>query len=376
MKTALITTLHFYSNFGSVLQAYALRRTLEKLGYAADILPYRPRLPEYTYFQDPNLQQAYDEKRGKFADFRRRFLGMEQDTDRIGDCRRDYDAYIAGSDIVWGREFSGLDPAYFLEFAPEGRPKIAYAAGVILTGNGRTEDDSLFAERLPYFDALSVRESSSVSTIQRFTNQKVIAVLDPTLLLTREEYAPLEIECGTATAEPYLLSYFLTHDPAVVDYTNLLAKKLGLRIIHYFADYPGRVFPQDAGSFAFAGPGEFLSLVKNAACVFTNSFHGTCFAMIYRRPFYTYMAKRAMLSRVRDTVGRLGMEDRFFAGFQDLARVSPAVDYAGMESRLPQERTASLAFLSNALEGRSCTTASMTKSSSPTCTIRCGNGCG
>lgn len=349
MRTVLITTLHFYNNFGSVLQAYALQRTMEKLGYSADILPYRPQLPEYTYFQDLKLQRAYGEKCAKFADFRRRVLGMEKDTDRIGERWRDYDAYIAGSDIVWGREFSGLDGAYFLTFAPEKSRKIAYAASAILAGNGRTEDDALFAERLSSFDALSVRETSSVPAIQRFTEKDVVSVLDPTLLLSKEEYAFLELECAEVTEGPYLLSYFLTHDPAVVDYTNLLAKKLELRIIHYFADYPDKVFPQDAGCFAFAGPGEFLSLVKNAACVFTNSFHGTCFAMIYRRPFYTYMAKRAMLSRVRDTVVRLGMEERFFSGFQDLSRASAEIDWAGMESRLSREQRASLAFLTNAL---------------------------
>lgn len=352
MKTVLISTLHFYNNFGSVLQAYALKRTLEKLGHSADILPYRPHLPEYTYFQDPKLQQAYTEKCAKFADFRRRFLEMEQDTNRIGELWKGYEAYIVGSDIVWGREFSGLDSAYFLKFAPESGRRIAYATSVILTEDGRTEDDALFAERLPGFNAVSVRETSSVSAVQQFTNKKVTAVLDPTLLLTREEYAPLEIEGKGVAGGPYLLSYFLTHNPAVVDYTNLLAKKLGLRIIHYFADYPGRIFPQDAECFAFAGPREFLSLVKNAACVFTNSFHGTCFAMIYRKPFYTYTAKRAMLSRVKDTVVRLKMEDRFFSGFGDLSRVSLEIDYTGMEDRLLREQTASLAFLTGALEGK------------------------
>lgn len=350
MRKVLIVTLHFYNNFGSVLQAYALKRTMEKLGYSADILPYRPRLPEYTYFQDAKLQQSYAEKCDKFAEFRRHVLGMEADTDQIGKQWKDYDAYIAGSDIIWGREFSGLDSVYFLEFAPEKSRKIAYAASAVLTETGRTGNDAVFVKYLPSFDALSVRETSGVSGIQRFTDKKVTAVLDPTLLLTREDYVPLEIEGEGAAGSPYLLSYFLTHDPAVVDYTNLLAKRLGLRIIHYFADYPGRVFPQDAGSFAFAGPGEFLSLVKNSACVFTNSFHGTCFAMIYRKPFYTYMAKRAMLSRVRDTVARLGMESRFFDPFYDLSQASARIEYTGMEDKLRKEQLRSLSFLTDALK--------------------------
>ncbi len=76
MRTVLIATLHFYNNFGSVLQAYALKRSVEKLGYKADILPDRPQLPEYAYFQDKALKCAYDEKCAKFADFRQQLLGM------------------------------------------------------------------------------------------------------------------------------------------------------------------------------------------------------------------------------------------------------------------------------------------------------------
>lgn len=322
------------------------------MGYRADILPYRPKLPEYLYFQEQSLQHAYSDKCTKFTEFRRCALGMAADTDWTDEQWQNYDVYIVGSDIVWGKEFSGLDPAYFLGFVPVDKAKIAYAASTILTEDSRTENDALFAEHLPRFDAISVREISSVESIQRFTTRKVTAVLDPTLLLMREEYAPLEIGVKEAQKRPYLLSYFLTHDPAVVDYTNLMAKKLGLRVIHYFADYPRCVFAEDADCFAFAGPGEFLSYVKNAACVFTNSFHGTCFAMIYRKPFYTYMAKRAMLSRVKDTVGRLGMEERFFSDFRDISKVALEIDYAKLEDKLPQEQAASLAFLTNALEGR------------------------
>lgn len=220
MKKTAILTLHFYNNFGSVLQAYALKRTLEKLGNQVDILPYHPRLPEYTYFQDRELQVAYAGKCGRFSDFRQRFLGMTGNAEQASSRWTEYDAYVVGSDIVWGREFSGLEPAYFLDFVPEGRRKIAYAASVILTENGATEDDRLFAAWLPRFDAISVRETSSAASIQRFTERKVAAVLDPTLLLTREEYAPLEIQREDMLEKPYLLSYFLTHDPAVVDYTT------------------------------------------------------------------------------------------------------------------------------------------------------------
>jgi len=351
MSKTLISTLHFYNNFGSVLQAYALKHTVEQMGHQADILPYRPNLPEYQYFQSERLLEEYTAKSEKFAKFRAKYLGVKEIANRIDEKWQEYDSYIVGSDIVWGKEFSDLDAAYFLQFAPNDAKRIAYAASVILSPDGRTEDDELFERWMPSFDAVAVRETSAVERIQRFASCEVTAVLDPTLLLTKEAYEPLVIEDEEMKKEPYLLSYFLTHDPAVVDYTNMMAKKLGLRVIHYFADYPGRVFASDAGCFAFAGPGEFLGYMKNAACVFTNSFHGTCFAMIYRKPFYTYMAKRAMLSRVRDTISRLGMEDRFFVDFRDLEKVSIDVDYSVMEKKLEAEKRKSLDFLKKALGG-------------------------
>lgn len=372
MKKTAIATLHFYNNFGSVLQAYALRRVLQGLtGNEVDILPYRPPLPEYVYFQDASLQELYRQKCEKFEFFRKEHLGMARGVEDALHTQRDlagkmqdYDAAIVGSDIVWGREFSGLDPVYFLQPAREGCRRISYAASVLLDGAGNTEDDALFASHLRKFDAISLRETSALQSIQRFTDRKVTAVLDPTLLLDAAEYEKLvvgkrredeekeeseDIKKAAGNHKPYLLAYFLTHDPAVVDYTNLMARKLGLRVIHYFADYPDRVFPADAGCFAFAGPGEFLGYVKHASCIFTNSFHGTCFAMIYRKPFYTYMAKRAMLSRVRDMVCRLGMEDRFFSDFRDMHKVTGQIDYSHFEQKLQAEREHSLGFLQKAL---------------------------
>lgn len=137
MGKTLIATLHFYNNFGSVFQAYALKHTLEKLGNQVNFLSYRPNLPEYQYFQTKELQQAYAEKCEKFAAFRKDVLGISDITNQIDDEWKNYDSYIVGSDIVWGKEFLDLDAAYFLQYAPEESKKIAYAANVILSPEGK-----------------------------------------------------------------------------------------------------------------------------------------------------------------------------------------------------------------------------------------------
>lgn len=358
----LITTLHFYNNFGSVLQAYALKRTLEhRFIVQADIFPFQPHIREWEYFTEGHLKTAYACKSDKFHKFRSEVLGMpvqklnsvQAAFDALGEVPEGYDAYIVGSDIVWGREFSNLEAPYFLMHAPDAAKRIAYAASVLLDKDGHTEADDIFRDGLKGFDAIGMRETSSVEPVRRLAaGNDVEAVLDPTLLLNAGDYESLVIENDDMREAPYLLSYFLTHDPAVVDYTNMIAKKMGLRVIHYFADYPGNIFAPDAGCFAFAGPGEFLGYVKHAAMVFTNSFHGTCFSMIYRKPFYTYMAKRNMLSRVRDTVERLGMEERYFTDFRDLPKVTADIDYDVFEQRLAAEQNRSFDFLKRALGAR------------------------
>lgn len=346
MKTAILT-LAFYHNFGSVLQAYALRHTIQKLtGDVVDILPFRPAdIQEHQYFQSEQLLHAYEEKIKRFCEFRKKYLGMgaEQLSDLSSVCSQ-YDAYIAGSDIIWGKEFSALHPAYFLDFVPEGKIRASYAASMVKPNHGSVEEE-IFQKHIPNFDYISVREQSDAAYIQQFTEKKVESVLDPSLLLQQRDYEPLVKESAAIPDQRYILSYFLTHDPAVVEYTNLIAKKMGLKIVHYFADYPNRVFLPDAKCFAFAGPEEFLAYIKNATCVFTNSFHGTCFSIIYRKPFYTYTAKRLILSRVKNLIETLGLEEQTFENFTDLRKVKLETDYHNAELILESAQKKSIDFL-------------------------------
>lgn len=356
MSASAILTLAFYNNFGSVLQAFALQKKIQQItGGITEVVAFKPQLSQPIYFRSEDLARQYQKKCDLFDEFRSRYLGINGDWfSDIEQINKKHEYYITGSDIVWGKEFSGLSSTYFLDFVPKEKKRIAYAASMILTEDGKSEDDKLYAKYIPGFDAVSLRETSSVDFIQQFTDKKVVDVLDPTLLLEKKDYQHLVMEGDAIPDKPYLLAYFLTHDPAVVDYTNIMAKKLGLRVVHYFADYPNRIFDSDAGCFAFAGPEQFLGYVKHASCVFTNSFHGTCFAIIFQRPFYTYTARRAMLSRVQDLIGRLELENRCFTDFQDIGKLTLDIDYIMPNKCWKQEQDKSLEFLENAVGGNKC----------------------
>ena len=342
-----ILTLHFYDNYGSVLQAWALRHYLNCMADCrAEIIPFRPQIPDYCYFSEPTLQRRFREKQEMFRDFRRDFLGMNipdggdevLEDIRCGIC-------ITGSDIVWSSEHAALHPAYFLDFVRDGTKRVAYAASQRLK-NG---EKSMLARYLPAFDALSVRESADRELLARYTQVPVETVLDPTLLLSAEDYEPLLRVPEDLPAEPYLLFYSLTHDPAAMDTANLLAERFGLRIVHYLADYPANVFPSDAQCFAFCGPREFLAYVKHASLVFTNSYHGTIFSILYQRPFYVQVTRGGMSVRAIELTAALGLESRRYGGWRDLTRTALEQDWTESCEKLGELRQKSRDFLRRAM---------------------------
>lgn len=349
-KKICILTLHFYENFGSVLQAYALRNAVSMLtGYSTDILPFKPANKEYQYFQDNHLKYGYLEKKEKFDIFRNEFCGMPNSTLSETELRDlSYDYYIVGSDQVWNPEITKLNPAYFLDFVCEGI-KISYAASMALDPTSASINDAVFKKYIPNLDYISLREKAHIEYIQQFTDKTVCSVVDPTMLLTVNDYNDIVLE-DSIPKEPYILSYFLTHEATLADYTIALARRFGLKIVHYYADYPDRIFTEGSKCFAFDGPREFLGLIKNASLIFTNSFHGTVFSILFERPFYTYIGKRKMLSRVMELTSEFHLEDRRFSDFSDLRSSTLDIDYKKTKDTLMVKRKSSEQFILSALK--------------------------
>ena len=194
-----------------------------------------------------------------------------------------------------------------------------------------------FKKHLPEFDYISIREKVHEEYIQSFTDTPVTTVVDPTMLLIREDYLPI-ISKKRLCDEQFLLMYFLTHDPNVIDMGNLLAAKFDLKVLHYFADMPDHLFWGNSEEFSFVGPREFLWYLDNADLVFTNSFHGTVFSILFETPFYSYTAKREMLSRIIYLTEMLGLEDRRLPGYLSPSKFSLEVNYDAAKIRLQEKK--------------------------------------
>jgi hypothetical protein len=370
-----ILTFHFSDNYGAALQAYALRRWLTEHGHRAHFIDYRPAhiehggrlsLPTSPEKLKANLKVVYlalssflhqhfgnRDQRDKFAHFRERFLDVASDaapTDNGASlaAAQAFDLIVAGSDQIWSpSQHFGFDPNYFLAFADAFRArKISYAASF-----GRDRVSSSEAEQLPrllhHFDAISVREASGVTLVEQATGQRPANVPDPTLL--HDNYTELTDRAPIAPDEPYVFCYGLRSPDNIRQTAELVSRQLNCRILS--PHNPHRRWAE-IGTTVYPDPGEWVGLVKNARFVVTNSFHGTVFALLFRKPFIVAGLtgdKAAANARAINLLRAVRLENRFSPAFSEHtthALMHSAIDWANVDQRLGHLRQAGDDFLS------------------------------
>ena len=368
-RTGLIT-FHFAHHYGAQLQAYATMKAIQGLGHGCEIIDYR--LPHTV--RTNQLFKKSGSVRDMVSDahtalhyppFRRRFDRFEAFVEQemalspkryscFAELAADpptYDVYVAGSDQIWNPfifEDRQFDPSFLLAFAKEGR-KIAYAPsfGVPELPEDKAEELKNYTAS---FSALSVREKQGQVLMERCTGRQARVVLDPTLLLRREDWARLA--APPRENKPYILCYFVSDPGEAAPYALALSERTGLPIVQLAG--ARRKIPGCKELVFDAGPKEFLGLFQNADYVVTNSFHGAVFSLQFGRPFFTSMSPKERaeptFSRIYSLLSRLGCTDRII-GLDTTAAVDADMDYNSINARLEEARTDSLAYLKAAIEG-------------------------
>ena len=363
MKVGAVT-FHSAFNFGASLQTWALQQTLKACGVSPCLVHYHPpaldRLydpikvsaPLARFVQRMKLKRQHPERLERYRRYREfiathfNLLGDFSDYEQLTQAKWDLDACIVGSDQVWNvAHTKGYDPAYFLEFLPDTTKRIAYAASV-----GR---DFIFPkyhepmrEGLRRFSAVSVREESIRDTVRHLYDGDVAVTLDPTLLLERHQYDAL-LKQPCTRPEPYILVYMMENNKALIRLTNRISRSVGLPVIQR---RPSKMFQHEIENFFTATPGEFLSLLEGATYVITNSFHGTVFAIIYEKPFFSMLHSNTG-SRTANLLTTLGLEKHLlttpddFRGFDRFRLEDPAAT----QRRIQELRADSMRFLTTAL---------------------------
>lgn len=328
MKRVGIITYHHVPNYGAAMQAWSLQMRLQHLGYDAFIVDYRPShlttgggfiFPRDRWTLRANLVKGYmklnaakqklkgsDEKLRRFERFHRDFLNigaMRYTTNKsLRKNPPEADVYVCGSDQIWNAsEQIGIDSSYFLDFAPQGVGRVAYAPSF-----ARPFVHERFAAAtaalIQKMDALSIREKSGVELIDKLCGREAEWVPDPTLLI--EDNFP-DAALPQSRAEEYIFSYTLRSRDVVAAIESNLADELGLELLSP-KNLSEKGMPE-------AGPLEWLGYIKSSRFMITNSYHGTLFSIIFKRPFVFVAltgAKAGFNERAFSLLNGLGLEAR------------------------------------------------------------------
>ena len=366
-----IITIQKCDNFGADLQAYALGAKLRSMGYDAENIDYlfykhprhlggrgeRPVLPisiknkikEFLFPIVTGLKSLKNQRAR--AERHRRFdswfatnakCGKEyRSVQSLYDDPPKYDVYMVGSDQVWNPRLNSNIKPYFLDFLPQEARCVSYASSF---GVSELSGPVFYKYKqwLKKFSHIGLREKKGAEIVDAMAlNAEVAHVLDPTLLLTANDWEKVAIRPKDAPTDKYLLLYDLIASQETVELARRWAAQEGWQVVR-------------SGDGAY-GPGEFAWLFAHAQSVVTNSFHGTAFAVLNHKPFYSVVPRgMTNASRIESLLNMLSLQHRLVQA-TDAVKISMngELDWGAIDERLNDARDKSARFLKRSVDGDS-----------------------
>lgn len=385
VKKVALVTCYFQHNYGSQLQALATQMICDKLGVENETIRIDGLQPEinkakYRYFLsrigDVNTVKdkmatvrkliakrmngeyrsnlaVRDAIFSEFAEKRFRLSRLYASKAELSNCAHEYSTFIVGSDQLWLPSNIAAD-YYTLNFVPDSVNKVAYATsfGVLKLPKSQAEAAKKF---LPKIDSIFVREISGKNLINELTRREVPVVCDPTLLFDREEWNMLAPQKRRLT-EPYVLCYFLGNNPQHRDWAKRLAEETGCKIVQLpnldeyiksdngFADYP----------LYDISPLDFISLIRDADYVLTDSFHCTVFSALFSKIFFSFRRYRndslvSTNSRLYSLLDTFGTPERLLTANEKMDDcLQMRIDFDTVQMRIEYLREKSVCMLKEA----------------------------
>lgn len=331
-----ILTLPLHTNYGGILQAYALQTVLERMGHEVCLIEKKRkpfRLPlwkaplvygkrvlknlaghPYPIFYEQKVNREEPITRQNTDLFIKRYIKRRIVNDFSELKESDFDAIVVGSDQIWRpKYFNGNIEDAYLKFAEGWNIKrIAYAASF---GTDEWEYTAAqtkeCAQLLKQFDAVSVREASGVDLCRKHFGVEARHVLDPTMLLSAEDYIRLFETAGTPKSPGTLLCYILDETPEKATLIERIAKERKLATFRINSKVEDKTAPITE---RIQPPVEqWLRGFHDAELVVTDSFHACVFSILFHKPFFVVGNKKRGLSRFTSLLGMFGLEDRLIS---------------------------------------------------------------
>lgn len=354
MKISIITVLNTV-NYGSALQTVATQNFFEEMGLEVEFIDYWRKdqtvsgQVKYIVFDKKNTLKKWIKKpvrdilsiisvyenNKKFRRFikenihltNRKYNSYEELSNDVPMA----DIYCTGSDQMWNSTWNqGIEKSFFLEYAPEGKRRIAFATSI-----GKVAiDDEEAIEIVPLikkYDLVTMREQTAVELLDKY-NISSVNILDPTLLFSKKQWEKLIAK--RVVEKPYLLVYQLHQNHADANFTETVkqfAKEKNLEIVRIAYSYADKNIGKKIYSPTVQ---EFLSLINYADYIVTDSFHGTAFSVNFNKEFSVIYPSNYS-TRMDSLLKLTGLQNRHYINGN---YVEEKIDYSGVNELLEQRR--------------------------------------
>lgn len=358
-----ILTLPLKYNYGGILQAYALQTILERMGHKVSVITItqQKEMPSHAILRyakrvllkilhhgrgDVFVEKKHNEEFPVLTANTWRFVKkyIHLNTVNSYSCvsPSEYDCIVVGSDQVWRSGYTQNDRDFFLEFAKDWPIKrVVYAASFGLNKWTLSEKDTPICRKLAQlFDAISVREEDGVKLCKDNLGIDAVHVLDPTLLLDVKDY---ELIINKFYNEDVFTTYTLDENNEKLRIIDdiITSKKIPQNKIFTKEHY--KVQPLTPIE-------EWLNSFRKSKFIFTDSFHGAVFSIIFNKQFIVYQNAQRGTSRMNSLLKDCGLENRLVTSWDDYKRVkNDVIDYNIVNQKLSILKDVSIKYLKNAL---------------------------
>lgn len=370
-----ILTLPLHSNYGGLLQAFALQRALTFLGHESLLINNKtsnyPNWRKLISFLKQRIFQLFKggsvirpdltsnknkriigEHSAKFVE---RYILKTELVPAIFNFEDiksyNFEGYVVGSDQVWRPNYTPSIATYFYDFLEpiSTVKKISYAASFGVDqwqySSKETKSCAMLAKM---FDAVSVREDSGIDLCANFLNVESVKVLDPTLLIPKSDYENLVEKAQLIKPTGKLFTYILDRSPAN---RNMEEKAASYLKTTHFTAMPRKdmlnLSSENIKEYIFPPVEEWINGFMSADYIITDSFHGTLFSIIFNKRFISIGNKKRGLSRFTSILNLLGLEHRLLLNVEDFnpELLIQDIDWTQVNEKLSVEKEYSLKFL-------------------------------
>lgn len=387
MKKVAIVSCYFKKNYGSMLQAYATQKVLDNMQIDNETINieenidfkkgkrnfYKSQLFNFGFIKsklgmiklkldkkiNKQLKSNLKIRDGEFEKFKEKFnltkpFNTYKEMNEI--CNQEYSNVIVGSDQLW-LPVNVVADYYTLNWVPEEVNKISYATSFGVS-NIPEKYHEKYGDFLKRIDYISVREKNACDVVKKISGKDATLVCDPTLLLSKKEWEDIQPSKPKIEGN-YIFCYFLGKNIEHRKFVERLKEKTGYKIVSLnhcdeyvkYSDKFADEVPYDIG------PGDFVSLIRNAKYVCTDSFHGTVFALINQIEFFTFErfnnknAKMSTNSRIYSLLDLVNLKDRLLKGNEDVEEmVSKKINFKEVNDKVEDFKAKSINFLKDALK--------------------------